>query len=1020
MSGDTQPTGTADAPQARTRRRLLGGAAVAWVALVAASATMEWQASARTAVRLAQEQARFAFAKDVVYRRWAAMQGGLYVVPSERTPPNPYLSTHPARDLTTTAGRRLTLVNPAYMTRQVHELHSEKGVRGHITSLNPINPGNAADPWETAALRQFESGVPEVSEVTAMGSGTYLRFMRPLVTEAACLSCHAAQGYRVGDVRGGLSVAVPFDGFASAIDAQRRRLLATHVLIGLVGLAGLWGGNRRLRRSEQQLVESEGRHRSLFEHMRQGAFRQAAGGRLVAVNASALEMFGLDRDTFLGRRADSAEWDVVDEEGATVTPDRFPSNVVARTGQAVAPTVLGIRDERSGARRWVEISAVPESSVRPGAPLEVAVTLHDITHSRLAEAALKASEQEHRALVEGLPDIVVRVDREGRYLYVSPQFEAFSGRAAADVVGRSPREFGVPAEVCDAWDTAISLVVADGASRELQVVLDGAGGQRAFDCRFVPEGGDGGRVDSVLAICRDVTAHRQAEQRYELLFQSMLEGFALHEIVLDAAGEPVDYRFLAANPAFERITGLAAATLIGRTVREVLPDTEQHWIDRYGEVARTGRPCMFESYARALDKHFEVTAFRPTAGQFACIFSDVTDRKRAAAERERLLEQLGQANKMESIGRLAGGVAHDFNNQLCVILGHTETALQQLSPSHPLREHLAETHAAALRSSELTRQLLAFARQQPVAPRLLDLDEAVTNSLGMLRRLIGEHVELQWRPGGSLWPVELDPSQLDQLLTNLCVNARDALDGGGQVTIETRNLTLDEAACRAWDHVAPGDHVLLAVTDNGSGIDETVLPHLFEPFFTTKPVGRGTGLGLATVYGVVSQNGGAIRVRSRVGEGTRFEIVFPRRAGVADAGHGAPGGAGGGDETVLLVEDEPALLRLGTLLLTRLGYRVISAARPEDALRLADEHAGAIDLLVTDVVMPGMNGREVAARITARDPRVKCLFTSGYTADVVAHHGVIDAGVQLLEKPFSLDRLAAAVRAVLGEGGGGR
>ena len=1016
MSGGTQPTGTAVVPQARTRRQLLGTAVVLWTALVAASATLGWQESARTAVRLAEEQARFAFEKDVVYRRWAAMQGGLYVVPTDRTPPNPYLSTHPARDLTTTDGRRLTLVNPAYMTRQVHELDSEKGVRGHITSLNPINPGNAADPWEAAALRQFEAGVPEVTEVTAIGDGTSLRLMRPLVTEAACLNCHAAQGYRVGDVRGGLSVAVPFDGFASAIDAQRRRLLATHVLIGLVGLVGLWGGNRRLRRSEQQLVESEGRHRSLFEHMRHGAFRQPADRHMVAVNSAALEMLGVDRETFLRRRSDSPEWDVVDEQGVPLPPERFPSNVAARTGEAVAPTVLGVLDERRRRRRWVEVSAVPESSMRPGATPEVVVTMHDITARRLAEAALKASEREHRALVEGLPDIVVRLDREGRYLYVSPQFEAFSGRTAAEVLGRTPREIGVPPEICDTWDTAISLVVAEGAAREVQIVLDGAGGQRTFDCRFVPEG-EGGQVHSVLAICRDVTAHRQAEQRYALLFQSMLEGFALHEIVLDAAGAPVDYRFVAVNPAFERLTGLDAAQLIGRTVREVMPDIEQHWIDRYGEVARTGEPCMFESYARALDKHFEVTAFRPAPGQFACIFSDVTDRKRAAAERERLVEQLGQANKMESIGRLAGGVAHDFNNQLCVILGHTETALQQVSPSHPLREHLAETHAAALRSAELTRQLLAFARRQPVAPRLLDLDEAVANSLGMLRRLIGEHVELRWRPGGPLWPVELDPSQLDQLLTNLCVNARDALDGGGEVLIETRNLTLDEAACLAWDQAVPGDHVLLAVTDNGSGIDEAVLPHLFEPFFTTKPAGRGTGLGLATVYGVVTQHGGAIRVRSRVGEGTRFEIVFPRRAGTAATEHGTPATAGGGNETVLLVEDEPALLRLGTLLLTRLGYRVISAPRPEDALRLADEHAGAIDLLITDVVMPGMNGREVAARITARDPRVKCLFTSGYTADVVAHHGVIDAGVHLLEKPFSLDRLAAAVRAVLGGAG---
>ena len=397
------------------------------------------------------------------------------------------------------------------------------------------------------------------------------------------------------------------------------------------------------------------------------------------------------------------------------------------------------------------------------------------------------------------------------------------------------------------------------------------------------------------------------------------------------------------------------------------------------------------------------------------IITDITDRKRAEVEQEKLQAQLLQAQKMESIGRLAGGVAHDFNNMLGVILGHTEMALEQVDPAQPLHFDLQEIRKAAERSTELTRQLLAFARKQTISPRVLDLNQTVEGMLKMLRRLIGEDIHLSWTPGRDLWPVKVDPSQIDQILANLCVNARDAIAGVGKITIETGNTTFDEAYC--GDHVGyvPGEYVLLAVSDDGCGMDKETLGKLFEPFFTTKELGKGTGLGLATVYGIVKQNNGFLNVYSEPGQGTTFRIYLPRYAGKAEqARTAAPQeSAMRGRETILVVEDEPEILNLTKRMLEKQGYHVLTAGTPGEAIRLAEEHAGEIHLLMTDVVMPEMNGRDLAKRMISFYPNIRRLFMSGYTANVIAHHGVLDEGVHFIQKPFSIRDLAAKVRQAL-------
>ncbi len=395
---------------------------------------------------------------------------------------------------------------------------------------------------------------------------------------------------------------------------------------------------------------------------------------------------------------------------------------------------------------------------------------------------------------------------------------------------------------------------------------------------------------------------------------------------------------------------------------------------------------------------------------------DISERKRAEEEHENLQAQLAQAQKMESVGRLAGGVAHDFNNLLMGILNYAQLCREKVEPGHPIREWLDEITADAERSAKLTHQLLAFARKQIISPRVLDLNDAISGILKLLRRLIGEDIAINWRPGHDTWPVKMDPAQIDQVLANLAVNARDAINGVGTIGIETGNVTLDGADCAGKAGASPGRYALLTVTDNGCGMQPETLEHIFEPFFTTKGVGEGTGLGLATVYGIVRQNNGFIEVESAPGKGTTFKIFLPRVSAreTEPMPVAAPANTPVGHETVLLVEDEKSVRVTTRIFLENLGYTVLVAEDPEKALRLAAGHAGDIDLLISDVIMPGMSGPDLASRLTKTLPALKCIFISGFTSDVVAQRGILDQGVNFLSKPFSRDLLACKVREVLG------
>jgi len=385
-------------------------------------------------------------------------------------------------------------------------------------------------------------------------------------------------------------------------------------------------------------------------------------------------------------------------------------------------------------------------------------------------------------------------------------------------------------------------------------------------------------------------------------------------------------------------------------------------------------------------------------------------------ERRALEQQLRQSQKMEAVGRLAGGIAHDFNNLLMVISGYSEFLLERLGNEPHLRGPAQEIAGAAERASSLTRQLLAFSRKQMLAPRMVNLNDIATENLKMLTRMIGEDVDLVLTPGKNLWPVRADGGQIEQVIMNLAVNARDAMPTGGKLTIETCNVTLGEEEARHHAPLRPGDYVMIQVSDTGVGMDAETQSHIFEPFFTTKGP-KGTGLGLSTVYGIIKQSLGYIWVESEVGRGTAFKIYLPR---VASAGEPAQIAANAqaqrvepGTETILLVEDEANLRYLARQYLEKQGYKVIEAADGAVAMQIAVAHESVIHLLLTDVIMPGMNGRELAQRITEIRPNVKVLYMSGYTENVIGHNGTLDAGIRLLQKPFNLRDLKSKVREVL-------
>ncbi len=643
----------------------------------------------------------------------------------------------------------------------------------------------------------------------------------------------------------------------------------------------------------------------------------------------------------------------------------------------------------------------------------------DITERKLTEQALVENEEKYRKLLEDASDAIFLADGEtGMLLDGNQQATVLTGWSTDELKRMHQRELHPP-EKRGIYTAAFGEHLASPGKTLEAVVLHRDGRHIPVEISASTFTMKGRLV--IQGIFRDVTERKRAEealQESEQHFRTLADsGQAM--IWTSGADKLCDYF----NRPWLAFTGRSLEQELG-----------EGWTD--GVHPEDLADCI-KTYSSAFDrrKNFSmVYRLRRNDGEYRWIVDDgtprydrhgnflgyighcldITDQRRELEARQSLQAQLSQAQKMEAVGRLAGGVAHDFNNMLGVIIGHAELAMAQIGTSHAIFADLMEIRKAAERSADLTRQLLAFARRQTVSPKVLDLNETVERILKMLRRLIGEDIILAWLPSRTPCRVKVDPSQIDQILANLCVNARDAISGIGKITIETGLTFFDEDYCARHPEFAPGRFAMLAVSDDGCGMDAETVDKIFEPFFTTKAMGEGTGLGLATVYGIVKQNDGFINAYSELNHGTTFKIYLPCAGEQPAEKPLAPSKRHlRGDETVLLVEDEESLLALGKTILQQHGYEVLAAKSPTEALGIAQDHPGPIHLLITDVIMPEMNGKDLRDRLAEVKPGFECIFMSGYTANVIAHRGILDGGIDFLQKPFSIQTLLEKVRDVL-------
>ncbi len=641
-----------------------------------------------------------------------------------------------------------------------------------------------------------------------------------------------------------------------------------------------------------------------------------------------------------------------------------------------------------------------------------AIALQGADETLRAERAMRVSEAGFVAAIESASDAVITIDPGQR---VTAFNQAFA-RRIHETFGRDVRH-GDPVGVLlppgreEQWLPAFERALR---GERVRLAFDVQIGPRAvhLELALSPILTDAG-ITGVIVVTRDVSAARQAVEalrRSEEQFRSLLQNASDIIMVIDA-----DATVRYASPSIEPALGWTPEDLVGKPFVLVHPadlekarDAMRRTVGQPGDTRQVTLRIRHKNSGWRLCEVLE-RAVRDEPDGLRVIVN-----ARDITERQHLEEQLLQSQKMESVGRLAGGVAHDFNNLLTAILGHASMARSSLAPAAPIQEELREIELAGNRAATLTRQLLAFARRQVIEPKVIDLNDHVAGMNNMLRRLIGEHIELRTILGRDLWPVRTDPGQFEQVLLNLSVNARDAMAQGGKLTVETSNVALDEAYVQSRPEMTRGDYVLLAVSDTGTGMDEDTMRHVFEPFFTTKAAGLGTGLGLATCYGIVRQAGGYIWAYSELGHGTTFRIYLPR-AGEArpEAPAPPPPPTPRGTETILVVEDETMVRTVAARVLRGQGYRVMEASDGAEGVRVADAHEGHIDLVLTDLVMPVMDGRELAKHIRSERPTARVLFMSGYTEAAIVHRDGDAGRIDLLQKPFSPGDLARRVRATL-------
>ena len=763
------------------------------------------------------------------------------------------------------------------------------------------------------------------------------------------------------------------------------------------------------RKTKLSSGAGERRYKDLADSLPETVFEADAGGKITFANRNSLGAFGYSQEELAHGLNVLQMIAPADRTRAEENIRRLLSGEDPESNEYMA-----LRKDGSTFPISVYSTAVKRGNETVG----FRGIILDISERRRAEEALHRSEEKYRLLVETANEaIVVAQDNELRF--VNPKASRITGYSYEELTTRPFLELIHPddrAMVSDRYQQRLRgeslpevysfrVLGKDGNTRWVEISA----------VRILWEG-----RPATLNFLTDITERKQAEEALresEARLRSMFEASPIGIELFDAEG-----KLVAANQADLRMYGIPdIASIKGFDLfqsADMPPGVHERLLAgqpvRYEAICdfdKIKRLHLFETIKSGQDYHeVQITPLisdERLRGYLVQI-QDITERKRVE-------QQLLQAQKMETVGRLAGGIAHDFNNLLTAITGHASFAYDELPPGVQARDDIGHVLKAAERAAALTQQLLAFSRRQVIQAQVLNLNELILDVDKMLRRLVGEDIEFVTLPASELGLVKADPSQIQQVIANLVVNARDAMPNGGKLTIGTANVTLDEADTGHHVSVVPGDYVMLAVSDTGMGMSEEVKAHLFEPFYTTKEVGKGTGLGLATIYGIVMQHRGNIRVYSEPGQGTTFKVYLPRANGTAGQSltRAEAGSLPRGTETILVAEDEPSVRSVAVRILRGLGYTVLETGNGDQALRVAQKHQGQIQLLLTDVVMPRMDGQELATRLRVVHPSIKVVFVSGYTEDGTIRRGVLEEGVAFLQKPFTALSLAQKVREVL-------
>jgi two-component system, cell cycle sensor histidine kinase and response regulator CckA len=800
----------------------------------------------------------------------------------------------------------------------------------------------------------------------------------------------------------------PYEAVRVRRDGRTVRVVVTPSVVRfsddmVIGLAATY----RDVTDRRAVLEARTRLAAIVESCSDAVVAESPDGSITDWNGAAERLFGYGSSEAVGRPV-----------SILVPPERAAEAEAFRCrvsrGERVEPHET-VRLTKLGRRVEVALSVSPILDA-DGAVVGAANIAQDISERKRADEDLRRSEELFRGAFEDTNVPMVVTDMDNRFVRVNAAFAAFFGYSVEEMLALDLAAVTHPDDLGESLARREELVASRATHFTLQKRYRHRSGKILWGSTNVSLVRDAeGRPLRYVGQVQDITERKLAEETLRLrerAIEAVSQGIVLTDPTLP--DNPIVY----ASPSFERMTGYSPEEALGRNCRFLQGrETNPEAVARLRRAAHEGRSVLVEllNYRKDGSTFWNATSVSPVRDlggnltHFVGVLTDVT-------ERRRLEEQYRQAQKMDAIGQLAGGVAHDFNNLLTVINGYSEILLDTLPADDQSRELLVEILKAGERSAELTRQMLTFSRQQVLAPRVIVLNPVVAETEKMLRRLIGADIRLAVCATADLWPVLADPGQVGQVLMNLAVNARDAMPRGGCLTIETQNVTLDADYVWGRPDARRGDHVLLAVSDSGVGMPPEVQSRIFEPFFTTKEAGRGTGLGLSTVYGIVKQSGGHVAVYSEPGKGTTFKVYLPR-ADSAEEGQAAPDEAcpssARGHETILLVEDDEGVRRFSRMALEGSGYRVLVAANGEEAEAIASAHLGAIHLIVTDVILPGGAGPEVAERIAERHAGVKRLFVSGYTCEASVRHGVLEKGVQFLQKPFSPACLARKVREVL-------